>query len=302
LDFGRITFGATCLGVSKFAFEQAVKHSQERVQFKEPIGHFELIKKKLARMAAYTYAMEATNFVTAGIFDRGEEDYMCETAIIKVFASESAWSIINDTIQVFGGQAFFCDEPYERMMRDARLNTIGEGANEVLLNFIALVGIRDVGKQMEGLLDCLKSPLKWPKFIGGVFNTLKPIISPETLPIQSSELQYEKRRYTKCLRKFGWKLKIMLAKYQEGIFEEQLILERIANTVIGLYTTASVLSLLDSDLSDSNTDLEKLKKDLGAGKLYCQIAFDKIDENMTTLTCNYDKTIINVADSYTGLS
>ena len=57
---------------------------------------------------------------------------MLETAILKVFSTEALWQIVYETLQIYGGQGYFTDEPYERMMRDARINTIGEGANEVL--------------------------------------------------------------------------------------------------------------------------------------------------------------------------
>ena len=110
-------------------------------------------------MAAGTFAMESATYQTAALIDSGEDDYMLETAMLKVFATDVLWRIINDTIQIFGGKAYFTDEPYERMMRDARINMIGEGANDVLRGFIALVGMRDVGLELKGVLDALMNPL-----------------------------------------------------------------------------------------------------------------------------------------------
>src|SRR5437660_6098259 len=74
---------------------------------------------------------------------------MLETAILNVFSTEMLWQGVYETLQVFGGQAYFTKEPYERMMRDARINTIGEGANEVLKAFIAVVGCRAPGLQLD---------------------------------------------------------------------------------------------------------------------------------------------------------
>ena len=85
---------------------------------------------------------------------------MLETAMLKVWSTEALWQIVNDTMQIYGGQAYFTDEPYERMMRDARINQIGEGANDVLRAFIALVGMRGVGEHLKGVLDAIKHPLK----------------------------------------------------------------------------------------------------------------------------------------------
>ena len=96
-------------------------------------------------MAAVTFAMEAMTNVTASLIDRGLEDYMLETAMLKVFTTEALWEIVNDAFQIHGGAAYFTDLPLERMLRDARINQIGEGANEVLTSFIALVGMRGPG-------------------------------------------------------------------------------------------------------------------------------------------------------------
>ena len=146
LDFGRTTFGASCTGAAKVCLAAATRHAASRRQFGRPLADLELIKKKIAYLAATAYAMEATTYQTAALIDRGSEDYMLETAILKVFTTEVLWQGVNETLQVFGGQGYFSNEPYERMMRDARINTIGEGANEVLKAFIALVGMRDIGE------------------------------------------------------------------------------------------------------------------------------------------------------------
>ncbi len=145
LDFGRTTFGASCTGAAKFCVERAARHALSRVQFSQPLANFELVKEKLAYMQAGAYAMEAVTYETAALIDSGEGDFMLETAMLKVFSTDVLWRIVNDTIQIFGGKAYFSDEPYERMMRDARINMIGEGANDVLRVFTALVGMRDVG-------------------------------------------------------------------------------------------------------------------------------------------------------------
>ncbi len=161
LDFGRTTFGASCTGAAKACLAAATRHAARRRQFGRPLADLELIKKKLAFLAASAYAMEATTYETAALIDRGAEDYMLETAILKVSSTEMLWQGVYETLQVHGGQGYFTDEPYERMMRDARINTIGEGANEVLKAFIALVGMRDVGEGFKATLDGLKRPSRF---------------------------------------------------------------------------------------------------------------------------------------------
>ena len=158
LDFGRTTFGASCTGSAKTCLAASVRHANRRRQFGHPLADLELIKKKIARIAAFAYAMEATTAETAALIDSGAEDYMLETAILKVFSTEALWEAVYETMQIHGGQGYFTDEPYERMMRDARINQIGEGANEVLKSFIAMVGMRDVGMGLASTLGGLKKP------------------------------------------------------------------------------------------------------------------------------------------------
>ena len=159
LDYGRTTFGATCTGAAKLASGGPSNHAKTRHQFKRPLASFALVKKKIAKMSALVYAMEATTYMTAGLVDADVEDFMLEAAMLKVFCSDSLWSILYDTMQIFGGRSFFTDEPFERMMRDARLNMIGEGSNEVMRAFIGVVGMRDVGVQLKSRLECFAGPL-----------------------------------------------------------------------------------------------------------------------------------------------
>src|SRR2546421_7341948 len=149
LDFGRTTFGACCTGAARTCLELAVAHANKRRQFKKTLGDFDLVKKKIGRMAADLYAMEAMTAVTASLIDRGLEDYMIETAMLKVFTTERLWEAVNDAFQIYGGSAYFTDLPLERMLRDARINQIGEGSNEVLISFIALVGMRGPGMEFK---------------------------------------------------------------------------------------------------------------------------------------------------------
>ena len=91
LDFGRTTFGACCTGAAKTSLELAVRHANTRRQFNKTLGDFDLVKKKIARMAADVYAMEAMTTITASLIDRGLEDYMIETAMLKVFTTDRLW-------------------------------------------------------------------------------------------------------------------------------------------------------------------------------------------------------------------
>src|SRR6187549_3685817 len=99
LDFGRTTFGASCTGAAKACLAAAARHAARRRQFGRPLADLELIKQKLAFLAASAYAIEATTYETAALIDRGTEDYMLETAILKVFSTEMLWQGVYETLQ-----------------------------------------------------------------------------------------------------------------------------------------------------------------------------------------------------------
>src|SRR5882724_877906 len=94
LDFRRITFGASCTGAAKICLEKAVEYARVRRQFGKTLGEFELVKQKIALMAADTFAMESATYHTAALLDSHADDYMLETAMLKVFASDAVWRIV----------------------------------------------------------------------------------------------------------------------------------------------------------------------------------------------------------------
>lgn len=299
LDYGRTTFGATCTGAAKFALEMAIQHAKERYQFHRPLGSFALVKKKIAKMAALVYAMDATTYLTASFVDAKVEEFMLESAILKVFCSESLWTIIYETMQIYGGRSFFTDTPLERMMRDARLNMIGEGSNEVLKAFIGVVGMRDVGVQLKSVLDAFKEPFQHFNLLSRFsLQSLKKMAAPR-IPIHSEHLKSEGAELGKAVRRFGFSVTKALAAYRENIVEKQLVLERIANSAIAIYTMTAVLSKLDTDLAAGKPDA--LKHDLPIGKYYCRMALQSIDHNLSTLFSDNDPLIENVSDLLTEI-
>lgn len=300
LDYGRTTFGATCTGVAKYLVQRAIDHAKNRHQFGRPLASFGLVKKMLSRMAANTYAMEATTYLTAGLLDKGEEDIMLEASILKVFASEALWQTLYDTMQIFGGRSFFTDEPFERIMRDARLNMIGEGSNEVLKAFIGVIGMRDVGVGLKVFADALQKPWKSPKtLIMGLKSLLQRLRNP-LVPIKSELLQAEASLLSHAVKKFGFNVLRVLGRYREGVVERQLDLERIAFQATTLYTVAAVLSKMDSDLSTSRENV--LKNDLAVGKHYCRMKLREMRRMSKALFSSYDKDVEQVSDLLTGQS
>lgn len=297
LDFGRTTFGSTCTGSAKYCVERAIAHAKNRRQFKQPLSNFHLVKEKLARITAYTYAMDAMTQLTAGLVDRGEDDYMLETAMLKVFASDKQWEVLFETMQIFGGRSFFTDEPFERMMRDARLNTIGEGSNDVLRAFIGLVGMRDVGMKFKAVADSVKTPtLGIGKILGLGTDSLRKLLVTPTIPLKSPQLQEEAKALGERVRSFGLGVQKLIIHYKEDLMDAQLELNRIADAAMAIYGMTAVLGKLDAQLSRG----ENPGTDLATGKYYCKLALDTIDTSLNGLVSgpgNHDKDAIDLANA-----
>ena len=290
LDFGRTTFGACCTGAAKTCLRLATEHARSRQQFGRPLAEFELVQKKLARMAAWTYGMEAMTTVTAGLIDRGLEDYMLETAMLKVWSTERLWQIVNDAFQVYGGAAYFTDRPLERMLRDHRINQIGEGANEVLLSFIALVGMRPPGLRMKEVADSVKRPLSAPGVFGRfVLDAIRQRFNTPEVPVQSDELKRTSRRLGKGIRQLATTVQAVLLAYREKVLERQLVQERIAWMAMELFAAACALSRLDDELRRGDRSHEAV------AKLFLADSLRNAEASSRDLQSNDDKLLLAAA-------
>jgi alkylation response protein AidB-like acyl-CoA dehydrogenase len=294
LDFGRVTFGASCTGAAKVCVAAAARHAARRRQFGRPLADLELIKKKLAYLAATAYAMEATTYETAALIDRGAEDYMLETAVLKVFSTEMLWHGVNETLQVHGGQGYFSNEPYERMMRDARINLIGEGANEVLKAFIALVGMRDVGEGFKTTLAGLKRPGTFvPTLWRFGSERLVRLVKPPVVPVRSAVLKPEAERLGRRVARFAWAVEHVLVKYREAILERQYVQERIADAAIALVTASCTLARLDRSIeSEAATSADRT-----AAQHYLRMANRRFDQALRDLDHNDDRETTAAAEA-----
>jgi acyl-CoA dehydrogenase family member 9 len=297
LDFGRTTFGASCTGAAKFCVAKATEHANRRVQFGDKLGTFELVKDKLAYMAAGAFAMESVTYQTAALIDSGEDDYMLETAMLKVFSTDVLWRIINDTFQIYGGKAYFADEPYERMMRDGRINMIGEGANDVLRVFSSLVGLREVGLELKGVLDALMSPIGNLGKIGGFASRrIGSMLSSPEVVVRSTELQDDATRLGRLVGSVGANVERLLRKYQEGVLDRQYQLGRVSDSTTELYVSACVINRLDRLVRDSHADESEKLTALRLGRYYLKTAARRVHRNLADMWDNDDEDTNRVAN------
>ena len=145
LDSARPPVGALAVGLAQGAVEAAVAYAQQRKQFGHPISAIQAIQHMLANMAMELEAARALVYAVAKTIDSGATNFTEEGAMAKVFATDMAMKVTTDAVQVFGGAGYMRDYPVEKMMRDAKINQIYEGTNQVLRNVIALELLRRKG-------------------------------------------------------------------------------------------------------------------------------------------------------------
>ncbi len=297
LDYGRTTFGSMCTGAAKELMRLAVRHSRNRFQFNRPLASFPLVKKKISNMCAAVYAMDAVTQMTAGLVDQGVEDIMLESAMLKVYTSDALWEILYDSMQILGGRSFFTDQPYERMMRDARLNMIGEGSNEVLRAFIGVVGIRDVGMELKDVVEGMRSPFSGVKSLFGIFGRFTV---PE-IPVRSQHLKKQAKALSQAIRSLSLMVIRLLAKYREDIVERQLQLDRIASVSMALYVSTAVLSKLDADLIRVEERKESLGNDFEIATYFIDQQLRMCRRWFKGAKSNVDPSIEQLSDQITGI-
>uniref|UniRef100_A0A9J8AG48 Very long-chain specific acyl-CoA dehydrogenase, mitochondrial n=1 Tax=Cyprinus carpio carpio TaxID=630221 RepID=A0A9J8AG48_CYPCA len=136
LNNGRFGMAAALSGTMKGVIAKAVDHAANRTQFGNKIHNYGAIQEKMARMAMLQYVTESMAYMVSGNMDSGATEFQIEAAISKIFASEAAWLVTDECIQVMGGMGFMKDAGVERVLRDLRIFRIFEGTNDILRLFV----------------------------------------------------------------------------------------------------------------------------------------------------------------------
>ncbi|MFZ9595091.1 MAG: acyl-CoA dehydrogenase family protein [Bdellovibrionia bacterium] len=260
LNHGRLGLAAGCVGGGKRALQAAIAHANERVQFQKRIGEFEMIQEKIGRMAVNLFAAESMVYMTADLMDRKTVDYSIESAIVKVFASEMIGELTDENLQIWGGAGFMKEYPYERWVRDARINRIFEGANEVLRAYIALAGMQAPGQQLAGLAEAIQHPLKG---IGQVshfaIRVMKRNLLGQSLSRPHSRLQEMTGILEEYATEFAIQVEGLLKRHGRKIALQQFVQKRVADIAIDLYAMSCILSRVTASLeqkSEAQCELE----------------------------------------------
>lgn len=270
LNAGRLTLAAGCTGGTKRTVKEMATYATERVQFGHPLADFEITQRKLARMASETYASDSMLGILASLVDRGDIDFSLEAACAKVFSSDMVWRAADDMVQLAGGRGYVKPYPYERMLRDSRINRIFEGANEVLRLFIALNGVQAPAEALKEVGSALRRPLKHLGLLGGYATSRVRLRLGQTSTLDidlDDRLKKHKDYFEKHVAELGTATDRAIARHREKIIDSQLVLERLANMAIDLFATACVIARTQSLIDECG--VAECEREIQLCDLFC---------------------------------
>lgn len=247
LNIGRLKLCAGALGGAKKAISTAVNYANERHQFGQAIAQFGAIKHKLAEMAIRTWVTDAVTYRTSGLINETEhllreqgkslseallgaaEEYAMECAMLKVFGSEAAQYVVDELVQIYGGMGYSEEAPAARAYRDARINRIFEGTNEInrMLSVDTLVK-----RAMAGKIDLLTPAMAVQKELMSV---------PDFSTGEEGPFTAEKKALTNVKKAILMTAGAAFQKLGASMKEEQEVLINIADMLMEVYACESAL-------------------------------------------------------------
>ena len=302
LNTGRLTLPAACVGVSKRLLEISRKWASERVQWGVPIGQHAAIAGKIAEMAGNVFAMEAMTFLSSSLLDRKSGDLRIETAMCKMWATETTWKIADDAMQVRGGRGYETaqslagrGEPpiaVERFLRDCRVNTIFEGSSEIMRLFIAREAL-DPHLKVGGAIfntqlpksERLKAVFSSGKFYAGWYPR-------QWLPNGASKidnLHQDLRKHVDYAaagsKKLARSLFHAMARFGPKLDRQQLLLSRFVGIATELFAISATCSYAQWLLGQGRPSDEIL----ALADYFCRSARLRIDTHFAGTQRNVDK-------------
>jgi acyl-CoA dehydrogenase family member 9 len=312
LNAGRTGLGGGCVGGMKRLIALATKQAKERKQFGKSISEFGLVKQKIGEMVVDCYATEAVVGLVAGLTDQGYQDYAVEAAISKVFGTEALWRSSDEALQLAGGNGFMREFPYERVLRDSRINRIFEGTNEILRLFIALTAMNDVAVELKDVQQSLRAVLADPIKGFGVLSDyalrVAAIRAPQQIGDRLGErfgekltwkhlhpaLQQTAEHFEEATRELAWVSDRVLRRHGRHIIDKQFALKRIADILIDLFVLAAVMSRVDGSIKKHGE--VQAARELEILRIFARSARGRIRGNLRRVDVNDDELVKTLAD------
>src|ERR1700704_1772789 len=250
LNIGRFKLGAMCVGGARVSLESAVAYAKQRKAFGKTIGDFGLVREKIANMATLIYVGESLVYRTVGMMDtllseidsasadaaavakerpKAIEEYAVECSILKVWGSEMIDYVVDETVQIFAGYGFVEEYPAERAYRDARINRIFEGTNEI--NRLIITGFL-LKRAMSGQLPLMPAIKK----------LMDEVLSGPSVNEDLEGPLVEERKLVSQAKKLGlFAAGAATQKYMQTIQDQQEIMRAIADMTIETYAMESAV-------------------------------------------------------------
>ncbi len=302
LNNGRTGLGGGCVGAMKRLIELSVAQATQRKQFGKSIADFQLIKEKIATMTTLCFASESIVSVVGHLIDSASDDFSVEAAMSKVYVSEALWIVADEALQIAGGNGFMREFPYERVVRDSRINRIFEGTNEILRLYVGLSGIKDPGEALKdvarGLKGIFNDPIKGfgilTDYASKKVGQLTPIGRQRFAGLEEPLLE-DAHIFEQGVAKLAQAVEATLSRYGKGIIEQQLATRRLADVSIDLFVGMCVLARVSSMIRDRGVGA--CGDELRIVKVFSNAARVRIANNLKALLKNADKESLALADS-----
>jgi len=302
LNSGRTGLGGGSVGAMKHLIGLATQQANERKTFGEPISSYGLIKQKVGQMIVDCYTSEAVVTMVGGLIDAGYKEYAVEAAISKVYSTECLWRSADEALQIAGGNGYMREVPYERIVRDGRINRIFEGTNEILRLFIALTAMNDVASQLRELATTMKGVFNDPikgfgilsdygrkhaKLKTGLGSASKLQNLHEAIQPQAEILETETRYLAQASDR-------ILRKHGKNIIGKQFATKRLAEIMIELFVLASTLSRVQASIDDNG--VEAASREIDILRVFAREARVRIKRNFRRIDNNFDELLKALAD------
>ena len=298
LNTGRIGLCASAVGQTQAMLRLALAHATQRRQFGRVISEFGLTKDKIGRMMVDIYAAESMLNLTTGLMDRDVEDYSIESAVCKILVSETLWRVVHEALQIAPALGVERSLPYERMMRDARVNLVFEGTNDILRCFVALSGMQGPGDRLSSLAEAIRFPLRgYGLAMDFMLDKLKTqYYGGERLDHVHPQLKREAVLVEDWVPELAKNVEKALRKHGGNISEMQFVQRRIADVTIDLFVMIATMSRATASLLDRGPDAEREAKLCRAA---CARASSRIKRNIRAMDDNDDEVLKAIAhDAY----
>ena len=295
LNHGRLGLAAGCVGVAKNAIKASIEHANERTQFKKKIGAFGMIKEKIATMVMNNYVAESMVYMTTSLIDRGDLDYSMESAAAKIFCSEMLWNTVDENIQVWGGNGYMKEYPYERWLRDARINRIFEGTNEVLRAFLALSGMQGPGQELSGLAKAIQHPLKGLGVVTEyATRKVRQNVFGETITKAHPRLKKLAGFLEEHTLELSQQVEVLLKRHGKEIHLRQFAQKRVADIVIDLYAMYCTLSRVTASIEEKGE--EAVQMEIAIAEAFFMKANRRVKGNFKAMDRNEDELMKFIAN------